>query len=149
MTGMTTEEAREMIAQADRWEALCMSCSVPGVGKDHPRYYAARALGAMHFEWRAMALRDMPMPTQEDLQRWSPLTEYAREMRDVHARGVDRARWHLTLECVSDTPQEDLERRLRHYVSELTPGEDIDARAARELRAFCDAVVLAHQEAQS
>ena len=149
MTRMTSEEARERIAQADRWEALCLSCSVPGIGQDHPRFYAARALGAMHFEWRAMVLRDMPMPTQEDLQRWAPLADYAREMRDVRARGVDRARWDLIRQCVSDTPQGDLERRLREYVSELTPGEDIDARAARELRAFTQAVILAHEEAQS
>lgn len=149
MTRMTSQEARERIEQADRWEALCMGCSVPGVGKDNPRYYAARAMGAMHFEWRAMALRPMPVPTTEDLKRWAPLEAYARQMCDVHARGIDRARWELVRECVSDTPQEELEQRMRHYVIQLTPGEDIEARAARELRAFTQAVILAHEEAQS
>lgn len=148
MTRMTSQEARERIEQTDRWEACCMSCSVPGIGNDHPRFYAARALGALHHEWRAMVLRDMPAATTEELQRWAPLADYAREMRDVHARGVDRARWHLVRECVSDTPQQDLERRLRHCVTELTPGEDVDVRAARDASAYCDAVVLAHEEAQ-
>lgn len=143
---MTSQEAREKIAQTDRWEALCLSCSVPGIGQEHPRYYAARALGAWHHEWRLMCLKPMPAPTQEDLERWAPLVAYAREMRDVHARGIDRARWELVRELLDNTAQDDLERRLRHLVRELTPGEDIDARAARDARAYTQAVVLAHEE---
>lgn len=143
---MTSQEARERIAQRDRWEDLCFSCSVPGIGQDHTRYYAARALGAWHHEWRLMSLKPMPAPTAEDLQRWAPLADYAREMRDVHARGIERAHWDLIRQCLSDTPQEDLERRLLHYVQQLTYGEDVATRAARDASAYCDAVVLAHEE---
>lgn len=146
MTRMTTEEARERIAQRDAWEALCLRCSIPGIGNDHSRYYAARSLGAWHHEWRLMAMRSMPAPTAEDLKRWSALADYAREMRDVHARGIERAHWDLVRQCVTDTPQQDLERRLLHYVQQLTYGEDVATRAARDASAYTQAVIMAHEE---
>ena len=148
MTRMTSDEARERIAQRDRWEEICLSCSVPGVGQDHPRYYAARSLGALHHEWRAMVLKPMPAATAHDMERWAPLADYAREMRDA-CQGLDRARWEIVLACLDMTPQTTLESCLRSIARALTPGEDIDARADQDARAYCDAVVLDHQEAQS
>jgi hypothetical protein len=135
---MTSEEARRRVQQDREWDEVWLRCCAPGIGKDHVRMAAAHAIGARLFAWESSALKSMPQPTAEQVDRWAPMRAFAEAQAGES--------WALAALCLSDIPQSELESRLRSYTQAQHPGQDIEQVARERSEAFCQAVILAHQE---